>query len=62
MKTIKCSKCNIEDSINYIDDCKECGKFICEKCQVSYTLHNQIDYCLCHDCYQNTLDRRSLNE
>jgi NAD-dependent SIR2 family protein deacetylase len=41
--------------------CNDCHKPVCEDCCVVHTIHNQIDYPLCKECYADS-ERERLEE
>lgn len=43
-----CHMCGNLTDPEYI--CETCDELVCEDCMVKFTIHNQIDYCLCKCC------------
>ena len=46
---MKCHMCDAET--DWV--CRDCDQPVCEDCVVQMTYHNQIDYTLCTECYDN---------
>jgi hypothetical protein len=44
---MKCTICEAETEY----ECEQCGDPTCENCLTPFTIHNQIDYCLCSCCH-----------
>lgn len=61
MKKHYCHSCGSETDFQ----CQSCKQPVCNKCTVSYTQFNQIDYDLCNNCddsYQEAYNEEKAEE